>query len=452
MPTTNASPRRPDDAAPIGVQPDGTTAQQFLAREPGPAPGADPDPASPAAGLRPENLIAVFELATGLHEEGHLERAGELYRQLLDAHPGLVEARHLLGLLLAQLGDHAAAADHLERAARERPTGEVRRQLGEVYGALERWKHAARQFTLALEIDPQDIEARRNLGHASYAQDDFANAVLAYRQVLQVAPHDPPTWTALGFSLLQLDHADEARRAFAVAIEQDPSDQESRHMHAALAGEVPKSAPELYVAALFDDYAHRFDRHIVDSLGYRVPEQLRALVDEARLAATDVRPMDILDLGCGTGLTGAAFADCAARCVGVDLSSEMTRRCRERAPYTEVVTGSIRPWLRAAVEADERFDLIVAGDVLNYVGDVEDVFPLIQRLLRPGGLWGFSTECAAGRNYQLQPSGRFAHSLPYLDRMAAAAGLQLEGRRPTILRVERDRPVTGHLSVLRRPN
>ena len=88
--------------------------------------------------------------------------------------------------------------------------------------------------------------------------------------------------------------------------------------------------PQAYVARLFDDYAWRFDKHLIKNLGYRAP----ALIAEALSAvAPDRRFALALDLGCGTGLMGEALRGRVDRLTGVDLSAAMIAKARERGVY-----------------------------------------------------------------------------------------------------------------------
>ena len=73
------------------------------------------------------------------------------------------------------------------------------------------------------------------------------------------------------------------------------------------------------MAGLFDQYAHEYDMHMTGVLGYAVPRQLRELVAPYLVQP----PLAILDLGCGTGLSGAVFQDLAHTLVGIDLSPNM---------------------------------------------------------------------------------------------------------------------------------
>ena len=66
---------------------------------------------------------------------------------------------------------------------------------------------------------------------------------------------------------------------------------------------------------------------------------MRGLADMLMVAAEGAA-LDILDLGCGTGLAGEAFLDLAHRLDGVDLSPLMIARARKHCGiYDDLVIG-----------------------------------------------------------------------------------------------------------------
>ena len=146
-------------------------------------------------------------------------------------------------------------------------------------------------------------------------------------------------------------------RSFRRAIALKPDSPDWQHLLAALTGDSsPTTTPASYVRSLFDSYAGEFDAHLVDTLGYRVPELLLAAV----LALAPQRKLDILDLGCGTGLCGVHFRPHAQRLTGVDLSQPMLAKAAARGIYDSLVSADAAEFLHAD---NVPFDLVLAADV-----------------------------------------------------------------------------------------
>jgi ubiquinone/menaquinone biosynthesis C-methylase UbiE len=99
-----------------------------------------------------------------------------------------------------------------------------------------------------------------------------------------------------------------------------------------------------------------------------------------RRKASAGRPLDILDIGCGTG----AMSECLkrwGRVVSADFSPLALQFSRRRGLQSLVVADAMRLPLRS-----ERFDVAVAMDVLEHLEDDCVALTELQRVLKPGGL------------------------------------------------------------------
>ena len=154
-----------------------------------------------------------------------------------------------------------------------------------------------------------DLIAERRFAYAKAAAEegDLSAAAELFEQALERAPHWAVAWFALGEAREKLGDLDTAARAFRETLVADPADTQGAMARVALIGrgEMPVALPEPYVARLFDDYAPRFDTHLINNLGYRAP----ALIADALSAVASGRHfVAALDLGCGTGLIGRPCA------------------------------------------------------------------------------------------------------------------------------------------------
>jgi malonyl-CoA O-methyltransferase len=110
-----------------------------------------------------------------------------------------------------------------------------------------------------------------------------------------------------------------------------------------------------------------------------------------RLDLIAFTPETIIDLGCGTGAGAAALALRwpLARVIGLDASPEMLHRARLRETPTRI------EWLLAESEAvplpEASFDLVFSNLMLPWCEDIDAVFAEVARLLRPRGLFTFTT-------------------------------------------------------------
>jgi predicted TPR repeat methyltransferase len=204
---------------------------------------------------------------------------------------------------------------------------------------------------------------------------------------------------------------------------------------------------------VFDGYADRFDSHLI-ALGYRIPGVIRAAVLRHVAFPSDGRLGPVLDLGCGTGLMAVAVSDLPlGPLIGVDVSAGMLAKAEAKGLYAALHEQDIMAFL-----AQERasFALILAADVLVYLGALEELMTPVARRLRPGGLFMASLErladvSEAGCGWTLGPHGRYAHGAAHVRTVAKAAGLSVLALRDEVVRNEADKPVPGLLAVLQRP-
>lgn len=292
-----------------------------------------------------------------------------------------------------------------------------------------------------------DPRARRRLeiGLALLEDSQLAEAADAIRAAIELDPKDAESHYALGQALEAA--GGDAATAYRTALELDPGDHMGAAVRLALIGAapVPAQLPEAHIRTLFDQYAPRFDTALVGALHYRGPELLRQAVDRAAPEG----PLDILDLGCGTGLAGIAFADRRRRLDGIDLSPGMILQALARKLYDRLEPGEI---VAALADWPERYDLALAADVVVYIGDLAPLFAATRRVLRPGGLFALTLEAqdgADGTGWRLGDHHRYQHSAAYLREAAAEAGFAVVGIESSWTRTERKVPLPGWVVVLR---
>lgn len=393
--------------------------------------------------LAPGHVAALLNLAQAEHALGHAHAARAAWREALTHDPGAVDAHLGLGVLAQEDGDLAAIGHYQAALALDPERADAWNNLGTWH--QERGERGAAQdcYRRALAIDPGDAGAHNNLGTLLAASDHLADAERHYRTAIALRPALAEAHKNLGAVLAATGRVDEACASFAEAVRLDPRLSEAAFKLAALRGTTPASAPVDYVAALFDDYAADYDRHLTESLQYRVPERLAAWLDELGLPSS----LAIVDLGCGTGLSGAALSARARELVGIDLAPRMLERARARGIYSRLIEGDL---VQVLGRESGRFDLAVAADVFVYLGDLAPLAAALTRVLRPGGGLAFSVESAAAAGFRLQATGRYAHAPAYIETVFGAHGFGAPRRQELVLRVEQGRPVAGMLWFWRR--
>ncbi len=364
-----------------------------------------------AVALDPKFRDAWMGLGLACERAGHFGRAEEACRKALEADPGSLEARYNLANLLRNTGRHAEAAQELGRC---------------------------------IEARPDFAEAHFALGRAREAMDDLGGAATAYLESIRLAPAAEGLSNQMGLCLQRLAAAepetakDFARRWRTAA----PDSSTARHMAAAILGETPARADDAFLRAQFDRFAPIYDQALA-SIGNRAPELLSAAV--AAALPSPAGDLTVLDAGCGTGLLAPWLKPYAARLDGVDVSAGMVEQAKARGLYDGLEVAELTALL---ADRPGSYDLVAAGDVLPYFGDLAPVLAAVAGALRPGGRLAGTVEATdAADGFTLRPTGRYAHGVAHLRGALAAAGLTLESLATDTLRQERGEPVAGHVFV-----
>jgi predicted TPR repeat methyltransferase len=300
-----------------------------------------------------------------------------------------------------------------------------------------------------LFLSSGDMIADRRFDFARDLQlkGDLVAAADLLQQAADLAPGFASAWFTLGEVREQLGEREAAIAAFRTAVIADPEDRHGASLRLMrLGADTLSEMPAAYVRALFDQYAPRFERALIDDLGYRGPSLLFKAVLSARAAIR--KPAFFrraIDLGCGTGLAAAAFAANVDEFIGIDLSPRMIERARATGFYADLEVAEMVAGLRGKPDASA--DLILAADAMVYLSGLLPLLQEVKRVLVPGGLLAFTVETHGGDDVVLGAGLRYAHSAGYVRGSIEAAGLTLSRLENLSNRNEDNTPVPGLVVV-----
>jgi len=292
-------------------------------------------------------------------------------------------------------------------------------------------------------LSAPDTAELSTLADTLWHRDRVLAAFVCQQRAAELAPDDPDMWVKLGELAHIVGRRDEARNAYQRYLRQCPDDAEVAHLLTALNDATPPArVSDRCIEQLYCRFAAFYDENMVDELDYCAPDRLYDAVTAEIGGRTG---LDILDLGCGTGLSGARWRARSGQLVGIDLSPEMNARAAERGIYDRLETAEITSWL--AGQRSDQFDLIVACDTLIYFGDLAQVMTKARARLRQTGLLAFTLERGTTHPFALSDSGRFTHHPDYVAGVVTAAGLTLLELDETFVRREYGEPVVGLIAV-----
>lgn len=393
----------------------------------------------------PATAGKYFDRGLMHHRSGQLEDAAADYRLVLQLQAEHADALHMLGVIAYQTGKYQEALSLVSRAGKLMPRNAgVYINLGNVLQVCGQLEEAVTAFNNAIKLTPGNAIAHNNLGNALRLQGKTEAAVASFERALSLDGDYTDAHINLAMNYQTMGDETRAAAAYQQAVRIDPGNKPAAHMLAALRGEVTDAAPPEHVERLFDEYSTRFDHHLVQTLGYSMPAELRNEID--RLPGSAAYFPNAIDLGCGTGLAGVAFRDLCGRLVGVDLSPRMIDHARERDIYDELRVSGI---VTALATDQGQYDLFICADVFPYIGNVQPLFAAIRAHARVGAVFAFSTELETRAEFTLRPSGRYAHSQSYLQAISVEYGFQVLTMCTQNLRKHKGEWILGDLVVLR---
>lgn len=291
-----------------------------------------------------------------------------------------------------------------------------------------------------------DLVADRRLAYAQALTEvgDLPAAIEILVGALKLVPGWAAGWFRLGEWHEAGGDGAAAVAAWEVALTADPTDVLGAGLKRDLARAVPlaEAMPPAFVEALFDQYADRFDVALVERLDYRAPE---LLAQALQAAIPDRHFANVMDLGCGTGLMGAAIRARAGHLAGIDISAAMLAQAQAKGLYDLLDKQD----LTRLDPAPERYDLILAADVFAYVGALEQIVGWCSSALVAGGVLGFTVESEDSARLVLRTSRRFAHSRAYLAEVLGAAGMAPLAMQPAVLRKDQGADIHGLIVLAR---
>ncbi len=422
-----------------------------------------------------KNHNALFSAALRKHLDGDLGSAEALYRQILVAVPGDAQAKHYLGYLLQQTGRLQEAFEQLTGAiALDDRHAEWHFNLGIVLAKQGLAAAAIAAFSKALDIDPDKYFYWTNLGAAFESNGELTRAEQCYQSAINIDPNCPDAFyllsalyltlerfqearhfnyrgiavapvgskpkIVLGQALYELGRVDDAIALFETWLAEEPGNPVATHLLAAYRGQqMPAQCSSPYIEQTFDAFANSFE-NVLGRLKYCGPQLVQ---DYLATLTIDASSLDVLDLGCGTGLVGEKLKPYACSLVGVDLSQAMLEQASAKQLYRQLHKADIKDFLQAT---REQYDLIACMDTFVYLGRLDEVVALIHEKLNTGGLLLFSTEKLVGTAdlpYKLNISGRYSHHPDYLTALLRDTGFKLQLIRDVPIRTESGCQIEG---------
>ena len=360
-------------------------------------------------------------------------------------------ALHAEGVQAFVAGRTDLAADLIARAiAANSAMPDAHYNLAIVRKAQGKLKQAAASYQRAIALKPDHANAHNNLGNVFKELGKPDKARASFERALQLRPGNADSLYNLGLLCCDAGEPDQAARYLRACLEQDPDD--SRGVKILLAhlglADAPDRTSQSQLQKIYEVRSRFWDQESTYFAHRLVAEALREHVPQGGL--------DILDIGCGTGLVGEGVRDLARRLDGVDLSPAMLDKARGKNLYDRLEQADIIAFLSAHKGS---YDAILGAAVLIHFGDLQALFQAAATALRENGLFVFTLfandvtglDFSIAASDRLAQSGCYTHNADYVNRLAGTCGFSVVAIRNVVHEHDQDNnPVPGLVAVLRR--
>ena len=167
-------------------------------------------------------MHSKVQAALAYHQNGLLDQAEDLYRDVLRSHPDQADALHLLGVISSQRGDHIDAIKWFGSAiAIDSTNSHFHFNLGVSLEELGHLGEAADRYGVAGALDIRQAEAFLNQGNCLHRLGDRTGAEGAYRRAIAARPQYAAAHSNLGIVLYEMGRVEDALLSHRCAIQLD---------------------------------------------------------------------------------------------------------------------------------------------------------------------------------------------------------------------------------------
>ncbi len=166
------------------------------------------------------NSVQVkFDRAFALHQKGQLNRAEEIYKNILKTQPRHFDSLQLLGYLSYQTRRYESAVKLISRALEFNASyAGAFSNLGLALHALKRFDEALVHFDRAIALKKDFAEAHNNRGNVLKDLRRYDEAIRAYERAISLRPNVAECYSNLGVVLAELRRFGEAIGCYKKAI------------------------------------------------------------------------------------------------------------------------------------------------------------------------------------------------------------------------------------------
>ncbi len=175
--------------------------------------------------MTPEQQIikAAMDQAVKLHNEGNLDHAEAIYKNILAKFPKTADAYNLLGTIYYQREKYKIALDLINKAiSMDKKKAIYYNNLGNALRGTGETKEAEKAFRKAVKIKPKYVSALNNLGTSILAGGNLSSAISTYQKALKINPKFYAARHNLGNAYYEKGETEKALLCYREVLDQEP--------------------------------------------------------------------------------------------------------------------------------------------------------------------------------------------------------------------------------------
>ena len=317
--------------------------------------------------------------------------------------------------------------------------------LGNSYNKIGNYEEARKYLVKSLLIKKNPYTFN-NLANSYKGMGNNKEAINNLLYAIKIEKDSSKIYFNLAEMFLSIGDLNNSKKFFSKTIKLDQNHEAANFKKDLLNGKFKGEFPKNYLKNYFDDYAETFEKHLITKLHYSVPIVFSNIINDKYGIKYSFKK--VLDLGCGTGLCGNQIKNNYESLTGIDISMEMLKKAKEKSTYSELKCCDIVYFL---TKTNEKYELIIAGDVLIYIGNLSKLFRLCSNVMTENARFIFSIEVENTKNYSANLTGRYSHNYNYIKKITEQNNLIIELSENTKIRKENNKWVVGKVfSVLKK--
>ena len=169
------------------------------------------------------NILDIFNQGMNFHQNGHLDKAMVIYKEVLRIDPNHFDSLHLLGVAYSQIDKNEIAIEFIQKAIEINQSNPmIYANLANVQFKIKEYKSALIQCNKALLIDSEYIDALSIKGNILIKLNKTNEALLEFDMLISIDDKHSKTYYDKGNLFLNLGQIENAILNFKQAITLQP--------------------------------------------------------------------------------------------------------------------------------------------------------------------------------------------------------------------------------------